>query len=320
MKILVDELAAVAVMDVDCEALREALYKASHLPIAVPNEDLRQAQIKLEHAELAQHALADAVALMATHLLLAKPDEVDKARKAALKAGVPEEDLADVAQFAADAREQLESNVFLVALRAMTAAADLDVGVVELKAKLEEAVAAGIPAVVLGGFYEKLAAAETAQAKATIEDVIKAISDPEAMLQVETAEYREMLPKMNRQLAEAEFAALEAQLDKIDEIRAILEGLREQCYVKGGLLKIGLAKLNMALQDAREQGMPDELLEEYEGRQRAAKEAQDLLAKREQLEGQIKAAAEESAEDSNITALKAELGQLELQIEALKEA
>jgi len=233
---------------------------------------------------------------------------------------VPEEDLADVAQFAADAREQLESNVFLVALRAMTAAADLDVGVVELKAKLEEAVAAGIPAVVLGGFYEKLAAAETAQAKATIEDVIKAISDPEAMLQVETAEYREMLPKMNRQLAEAEFAALEAQLDKIDEIRAILEGLREQCYVKGGLLKIGLAKLNMALQDAREQGMPDELLEEYEGRQRAAKEAQDLLAKREQLEGQIKAAAEESAEDSNITALKAELGQLELQIEALKEA
>lgn len=140
------------------------------------------------------------------------------------------------------------------------------------------------------------------------------------VLFVNAVQMREMLGKMNRGLAEGAFQQLELKLSHVDTTQSfMLETLPAMFAVKGGILHVGIPKVKMALEDAKEALVPDELLARFEEKLREAEEAQALLKTRDQLEADLKQAKEDGGSEDDLAALKAKLDQTLLAITALEE-
>ena len=314
-------MAARNVLETDVAVLRATIAAANRMPIPVPVDELASYEAKANAAEVAQAAIVivDKVAQAGGEgLLSVHTKELLEAIAAARRAGVPDAALARYVSIEHMAEDEQAHNVDLEALRALTSQDALEVDVTALREVLATAVGKGIPSGALEEYKDKMHAAESAQAEQTILDVVDAISDPQTMLSVNTAQLRAMLSTMNRNQAVSAFEKLEAKLALVDVTQEAVNHMEELGWPSGGVLKIKSAQLRIALDDATKASVPDELLERYRERKAEADEAQLLLKKKQQLEAEIRQAKADGMDDMDIGKIKHQLDGIHLSIQVLE--
>merc|ERR1719502_2543399 len=102
--------------------------------------------------------------------------------------------------------------------------------------------------------------------------------------------------KMNRALAEDAFEALETALQLVDRVQGAVEVLQAIVKTKGGLLKLPMAQLRLAIDDAKAVPVAPELLVEYEEVLKECESAQAKLKRQQDLAVQLKEAQESKGE------------------------
>lgn len=231
---------------------------------------------------------------------------------------VPEEALAKYVELCKTATaEQMKAKLF-AQCKSLSAAEALKLDTKGLRQAMADAKTAGVTDEQLAEFNAPLLTAETEQARKNILDVVDAISDPASAMSVDVGKLRAFLETPEVKAIGDAHDKLQAQLDITEQIQTHLIGMEALAFPPNeSILKVQTVKLHFAVDEAKEAGIPDELIEKYEERFNAANEAQSHLKRADELKAAIKE-AQGKGEDGQeeLRALKAELETVQLQITA----
>lgn len=260
---------------------------------AVEDEEQRSRQAAMEAAieeADARAALAKVKELASESKLAIDHEGLNSAISDALAIGVSTAVLGMYEETAVNAKFAHGKAHAMATVGALTEPEVLRIEVASLREAIDEAVLTGVPKAELAEAGVKLEEAKMAQARQMILDVHAEVCDPATYSRLNTAELRSFLAPMTKPELSDVVGALTRQIEEIEAAQQTVKEMRALAYPERGILKVATAKLRLALDEAKQSGVPESLLRSYRERLGEASLAQEHLKVKDRLTSQIKAA------------------------------